>query len=136
VALRNIRIADVDDESMMHEARLACPWSAFRSEHASRLHVMHRERSVGVCEWGEDEFVAALGLLYVRSDRRRFGLGGALLDAAVDRIRARGVRQIEARYRTGDASSEGLFASRGFNILGEEADGVWTIQRVEKRIKS
>jgi GNAT superfamily N-acetyltransferase len=139
VALRDIRIESGDpsgDGDLIDGARSACPWLRESQQPATWLRALHRDTPVGVFGWCEDEFVASVGPVYVRPDRRRFGVAGVLLDCALSKMRARGIRQIDARYVAEDAAAERLFSSRGFRALGEEKCDAILVTRVEKTIKS
>ncbi len=139
MALRDIRIDSVElveDDELIADFRSACPWLEDFTGGGVALRAFHRDTSVGVCAWREDEFVASFGPIYVRPDRRRFGVGGTLLDVALSWMRKRGIRQIDARFATGDSAAERLFVSRGFRSLGEERDPTSAVTWVEKTIKS
>ena len=56
--------------------------------------------------------------LAVRADRRRRGIGGALLAAAVDRARADGLRLLWLTTHAG-TSAEGLYKAAGWTRVGE-----------------
>ena len=49
---------------------------------------------------------------------RRHGLGGALLDAAVEAVSAQGAREIFLDVRESNKAARGLYESRGFTALG------------------
>jgi GNAT superfamily N-acetyltransferase len=139
VALRDVRIDSghrSGDAGLVDDAQSECSWLAKSDRKPLWLRALHRDKPVGVCGWCEDEFVASLGPVYVRPDRRRFGVGGLLLDAALSRMRKRGIRQIDARYAVGDAAAEKLFTSRGFRVLGDERCDEIVVTRAEKMIKS
>lgn len=49
---------------------------------------------------------------------RRHGLGGALLDAAIEAVSARGAREIFLDVRESNKPALGLYGSRGFAAVG------------------
>jgi ribosomal-protein-alanine N-acetyltransferase len=49
---------------------------------------------------------------------RRHGLGGALLDAAIEAVSGRGAREIFLDVRESNKPARGLYESRGFTALG------------------
>jgi ribosomal protein S18 acetylase RimI-like enzyme len=53
--------------------------------------------------------------LFVSADRRRSGLGRALLDAAIDRARARGCRRIKLDTAERNEPALALYRSAGFS---------------------
>jgi GNAT superfamily N-acetyltransferase len=54
--------------------------------------------------------------LYVRDGARRGGLGRALVDAAVDRARARGCKRIELDVNEEDPQALAFYRSTGFTL--------------------
>jgi ribosomal protein S18 acetylase RimI-like enzyme len=55
--------------------------------------------------------------LGVREDRRRLGIGGALVDEALCWIEAAGVRRVEVQVATGNPEGQAFWRSRGFGAL-------------------
>lgn len=55
--------------------------------------------------------------LMVREDQRRFGVGRALVDRALDWVRERGVGRCEVRVATRNAEGQGFWRSLGFGDL-------------------
>jgi ribosomal protein S18 acetylase RimI-like enzyme len=56
--------------------------------------------------------------LAVDPARQCEGVGGALLDAAIDRARERGARRLALRVLSGNAAARRLYESRGFELEG------------------
>jgi ribosomal-protein-alanine N-acetyltransferase len=56
--------------------------------------------------------------LAVVDPARRHGLGGALLDVAIEAVSARGAREIFLDVRESNKPARGLYESRGFTALG------------------
>jgi ribosomal protein S18 acetylase RimI-like enzyme len=61
--------------------------------------------------------------LYVREEARRHGLGRALVDAALERARARGCRRIELDANEGNEAAVKLYSSFGFSSYAETPGG-------------
>lgn len=56
--------------------------------------------------------------LAVVPERRGRGLGGALLDAGLTAVRARGGSEVFLEVRASNAVAQGLYARRGFQMEG------------------
>jgi ribosomal protein S18 acetylase RimI-like enzyme len=56
--------------------------------------------------------------LAVDPARQGEGVGAALLDAAIDRARERGVRRLVLRVLSGNTPARHLYESRGFKVEG------------------
>ncbi|TXK19207.1 ribosomal protein S18-alanine N-acetyltransferase [Homoserinibacter sp. GY 40078] len=54
----------------------------------------------------------------VSAERRRQGIGAALLDALLTEARTRGVRDVFLEVRADNPGAESLYASRGFERIG------------------
>ena len=61
--------------------------------------------------------------LYVVPERRGQGLGGALLDAAIELAREQGARDMHLGTAETDLAARALYESRGFDNRGGRADG-------------
>jgi [ribosomal protein S18]-alanine N-acetyltransferase len=55
--------------------------------------------------------------LAVHQDRRKLGIGGRLLDSAVEEVRSRGAEQIYLEVRESNEGARKLYASRGFDEI-------------------
>lgn len=56
--------------------------------------------------------------LAVAPDRQRQGIGGRLIDAAIERARARGARKLSLRVFATNPGAQRLYAARGFVVEG------------------
>lgn len=61
---------------------------------------------------------AELGNVAVDPDHRGRGVGGMLVDAAVERARARGARECFLEVRDSNRAARALYESRGFEVIG------------------
>jgi [ribosomal protein S18]-alanine N-acetyltransferase len=61
---------------------------------------------------------AELGNLAVAPEARGAGVGGALVDAVVDRVRARGAAECFLEVRESNESAQSLYGQRGFEVVG------------------
>ncbi|HTO71993.1 MAG TPA: ribosomal protein S18-alanine N-acetyltransferase [Myxococcota bacterium] len=64
---------------------------------------------------------AELHSIAVETRLRRRGLGRALLDAALDTLRAAGARNVSLEVRSGNAAALALYAACGFRAQGRRA---------------
>jgi ribosomal protein S18 acetylase RimI-like enzyme len=85
--------------------------------------------AVGVCQlryryglWLESED-CELEDLYVREQARGSGLGRELVEAAIDRARARGCGRIQLDTNEGNAAARALYESLGFSAWAETPGG-------------
>ena len=73
-----------------------------------------------------ERLVPQVGYVYyiaVATDHRRTGLGGRLLDDAIDRFRAEGAEVLYAAVQSDNAPSIALFRSRGFRTVERKETG-------------
>ncbi|HEX8693758.1 MAG TPA: ribosomal protein S18-alanine N-acetyltransferase [Longimicrobium sp.] len=59
-----------------------------------------------------------LGNVAVAPDARGRGLGGALVDAVVERIKERGAREVFLEVRESNHLAQGIYRDRGFVVVG------------------
>jgi ribosomal-protein-alanine N-acetyltransferase len=124
VRLRAGTVDDVPRVVEIERVSFADPWSAasFRSVlgHAyAALTVAAADDGVigyTVMWFAGDE--AELANLAVSPAARRRGLGGVLLDAALDEARARGSTVVYLEVRDSNAAARALYLSRGFVEVG------------------
>ncbi|HWF73778.1 MAG TPA: GNAT family N-acetyltransferase [Solirubrobacteraceae bacterium] len=70
-----------------------------------------------------DALECYLAELYVRPERRRHGLGRALMEAAIDVARERGADYMELGTGEDDTAARALYESLGFSHRGGKAEG-------------
>ena len=61
---------------------------------------------------------AELGNVAVKEDSRGRGVGRALVDAAMDRVRRRGAEECFLEVRESNLSAQGLYQKCGFEVVG------------------
>jgi [ribosomal protein S18]-alanine N-acetyltransferase len=61
---------------------------------------------------------AELGNVAVAAARRGAGIGGALVDAVVERVRARGAEECFLEVRESNRAAQHLYRHRGFVVVG------------------
>ena len=123
--IRPLLASDLGQVTAIEEACFATPWSerTFRN-------LLRRPDAVLLSAVDDEERVAGyaavwfvgreaeLGDLAVAPEDRRLGIGGELVDAVLAEARTRGVVQILLQVREGNRSAQGLYRSRGFEIVG------------------
>ena len=123
--IRPLLESDLGQVTAIEEACFATPWSerTFRN-------LLRRPDAVLFSAVDEGERVAGyaavwfvgreaeLGDLAVAPGDRRRGIGGELVEAVLGEARRRGVVQIFLEVREGNQSAQGLYRSRGFEIVG------------------
>lgn len=77
------------------------------------LVVEHGGAVVGLCDASVVDDIATIDTIAVHPDHRRVGLGAALVDTLVDRLRVRGVTTLDAWTRD-DADTLRWYAAQGF----------------------
>ena len=122
-----VREAVADDLPRLVEierASFSDPWSAtaFRSalrEERVQLLVATLENVVaGYAVWWCVAGEVELANLAVAPDVRNRGIGGVLLDAAIERGRAEGCEWMHLEVRESNLAGRALYSSRGFSIVG------------------
>lgn len=71
-------------------------------------------RLIGTLVYGVRNERAWFALIGIDAERRRCGLGGELVDEALERVRARGVRSVELEIVQRNAAARALVYARGF----------------------
>ena len=123
--IRPLIEADLGQVTAIEEACFATPWSErtfrnlLRRRDAVLLSAVYEEARIAgyAAVWfvGRE---AELGDLAVAPSDRRRGIGGELVDAVLGEARTRGVVRIFLEVREGNRSAQGLYRSRGFEIVG------------------
>jgi len=60
-----------------------------------------------------------LGNVAVARDARGHGLGGALVDVVVERVKERGATECFLEVRESNAAAQSLYRQRGFTVVGK-----------------
>ncbi len=125
LALRPARRSDVEAILAMERASFTDPWSraAFTSllGHPGVYFVVAARPDEGIAGYLAAWFMVPEGeiaTLAVDTERRRLGVGGLLLDSAIQEARLRGVRDLYLEVRDSNAAAQKLYASRGFLEIG------------------
>lgn len=130
VTVRRAREADIAGVSQIERASFGDPWpdeafQALLERDVAWFAVAeapegdrHRLKVAGylVALVVADE--AEIANIAVHNDVRGRGVGGALLDAALDEARSRGVTSVYLEVRESNASARSLYESRGFRKVG------------------
>lgn len=122
-----LRPAVADDLPRIVEierASFSDPWSAtafrtaLREERVELLVAAAGNGVVGYAVWWCVADEVELANLAVAPEARGRGVGGALLDAAIERGRAEGCEWIHLEVRESNLAGRALYSSRGFAIVG------------------
>ncbi|WP_419948186.1 ribosomal protein S18-alanine N-acetyltransferase [Candidatus Palauibacter sp.] len=123
--IRQLVEADLPQVVAIEEESFATPWSEQTFRNLIRRPdaclfsaVDEAERIVGYAAVWFAGREGELGDLAVAPDERRRGIGARLVDAVLAEARSRGARQIFLEVREGNRSAQGLYRSRGFEIVG------------------
>ncbi len=127
--IRPLLESDLGQVTAIEEACFAAPWSErtfrnlLRRPDAFLLSAVYEavyeeERVAGYAAVWFAGREAELGDLAVAPNDRRRGIGGELVEAVLHEARSRGVVQIFLEVREGNQSAQGLYRSRGFEIVG------------------
>lgn len=123
--IRPLLESDLGQVAAIEEACFATPWSErtfrnlLRRPNAVLLSaVCGEERVAGYAAVWFVGREAELGDLAVDPNDRRRGIGGELVDAVLKEARTRGVVRIFLEVREGNRGAQGLYRSRGFEIVG------------------
>jgi ribosomal-protein-alanine N-acetyltransferase len=122
VKLRQAREGDIADIAIIERSSFADPWSE-RSFSDILIHpaaiflVASDDASSTPCGYSITVAVAdeaeILNLAVAESDRGQ-GIGGMLLDAAIDEVRRRGAETVFLEVRESNSAALALYHSRGF----------------------
>jgi ribosomal protein S18 acetylase RimI-like enzyme len=126
-AVRALADADVPGAiDLWHRAGVARPWNdpakdiafARASPHAAILAAEDAGRIVGTAMVGEDGHRGWVYYVAVDPDLQRGGLGRALMDAAEDWLRARGIWKLQLLVRADNERARGFYARLGYRDTG------------------
>lgn len=123
--VRPLLESDLGQVTAIEKVSFATPWSErtfrnlLRRPDAVLLSAVYEEdRVAGYAAMWLVGREAELGDLAVAPTDRRRGIGGELVDAVLAEARIRGVVRIFLEVREGNRSAQGLYRSRGFEIIG------------------
>ena len=130
--IRPLLESDLEQVTAIEEACFTAPWSerTFRNllrrpdafllsaVYEAMYAVYEEERVAGYAAVWFVGREAELGDLAVAPSDRRRGIGGELVAAVLEEARSRGVVRIFLQVREGNQSAQGLYRSRGFEIVG------------------
>lgn len=123
--LRPLREADLDRVMEIETACFSTPWkeSTFRgllrrtdTDLVGAEDDARRLLGYAVCWTVVDQ--SELGNVAVAEDARGGGIGRALVEAIVDRVRARGSRECFLEVRESNLVAQGLYDDMGFEVVG------------------
>lgn len=124
IRLRAMTAEDAPELARLEAEVEESPWSegsftdSLRSGH---MGLVAEDPQAGVVGWAVvmrvlDE--AELLIIGVRKSAQRRGIGGAMLDECVRRLRAGGCASLFLEVRAGNAPAAGLYRGRGFTEVG------------------
>lgn len=123
--LRPIRPADLPQVLEIERRSFSIPWTerAFRHLMGRRdagilVADAGREGAVGYAAWWTAGDEAELGDLAVRVDRRRRGIGRALVEGVARTARGRGATSLFLQVRAGNEAARALYLDAGFREVG------------------
>lgn len=122
--IRPIRDADLPRVMEIENQSFSTPWkeSTFRGLiKRTDTDVLVAEDERGVLGYAAAWTVidqAELGNVAVDPRARGTGVGGALVDAVVEHVRARGGREIFLEVRETNHSAQSIYRHRGFDVVG------------------
>lgn len=120
-----MRPADLPQVLDIETASFATPWSSrtflnlLRRPNAALLVAEDARRTIlgyAVVWFAGPE--GELGDLAVRDDRRRSGIGGALVEAVLAEAGARGASEVYLEVRESNESARTLYGRLGFEVIG------------------
>lgn len=125
--IRHGREADVAEVMEIEQACFSTPWKAatfrglLKRTDSDLLVAESGGKVVGYAACWTVLDQAELGNLAVADRARGAGIGGALVDAVVDRVRARGALECFLEVRESNASAQSIYGQRGFAVVGRRA---------------
>jgi [ribosomal protein S18]-alanine N-acetyltransferase len=132
VEIRPLREGDLPPVLRIERECFSTPWSmaTFRSlmkRTDTDLYVAEADgRVVGYAACWTVIDQAELGNVAVASDARGQGIGGALVDAVVERAGSRGALECYLEVRESNEGAQSLYRQRGFEVVGRRT-GYYTL---------
>lgn len=129
--LRPIGALDLDHAARLHREAFAAlgerPWTRrdmaelLASPSAGGLFARVNGEEAGLVLWRTTADEAELLTLAVRADRRRLGVGRALVQAVIERVRQRGGRVLFLEVGIDNPPARSLYTQAGFTEVGRRA---------------
>lgn len=122
--IRPTSAADAPQIAALEQAIFPDPWSAegiaevLRTPSCLGLAAETHGQVVGYVLARRVADTAEILNLAVSPAQRRAGLGGALLDQAMDLLRGRGAREVFLEVRVSNDAARRLYEARGFRVAG------------------
>lgn len=124
VTLRDLEPADLPAVLRIEQTSFSTPWSAqtFRSllrrADTDMIAAVSADRLLGYAVSWTILDQAELGNVAVAPEERARGIGRALVQAMLDRVRQRGAAECYLEVREGNASARALYERCGFSVIG------------------
>jgi len=137
--IRPMAAADVDEVARIEAGAFSTPWAA-----TTFASLLARSGLVLLVAEAPEALVAGYAVLWCFADEgelaniavdpaiRGRGLGTLLLDAVLDRARARGVRQLYLEVRESNHQAEGMYLRRGRSPGGCPGDDEATVTAFQR----
>lgn len=124
-AIRALGPADLPGVMRIEEASFSTPWR----EGTFRALLMRTDTDLFAAEGAEGALLgyaaawtvldqSELGNVAVAGEARGRGVGGALVDAVLRRVRERGSRECFLEVRESNAEAQSIYRRRGFEVVG------------------
>ena len=127
IAIRPVQDADIPALiALWHAAGVARPWNdpatdiafARRGPHSVILVAVRGDTVVGSAMVGEDGHRGWVYYVAVDPAQQRSGLGAAIMVAAEDWLRARGIWKLQLLVRADNAAAHGFYQRLGYHDTG------------------
>jgi ribosomal-protein-alanine N-acetyltransferase len=123
-SIRLMRAADLPEVMPIEQECFSTPWkeptfSGLLRRTDTDLFVAEMEqRLVGYAACWTVIDQSELGNVAVASAARGHGIGGALVDAVIERVKERGAHELFLEVRESNLGAQGLYKRRGFVVVG------------------